>query len=500
MVGQRELNLEDCLFILRRRWPLIAILAVIGGGFGYGAARILPKRYTSQTLVLVEQPTVPGDYVKPVVSADTNQRLASMQQEILSRTRLEPLIQQFGLYRDVAVRVPTEDLVDRLRKAITITPIQPMAETRSQGLPGFTISVNFDDPHLAQQICSTITSMFMEENLQLRQQQAEQTTQFLAKQLDDAKGKLDDQDAKLAAFKRRYLGSLPDEEQANLNLLTGLSSQLDAATQALSRAQQDKSFAESMLTQQLAAWQATQSGQSPETMEQQLSTLQAQLTALKAKYTADHPDVIKAEDELEAFKKKMAEAEGKNSNAGADKLSKTPIEPAQIQSLRAQIHQFDEVIHERTAQQEEIQNQIKVFQGRVQSSPAIEQEYKELTRDYQTALEFYNDLLKKRDQSAMATDLERRQEGEQFQVLDPANLPDQPSFPKKSLFVAGGFGGGLVLGLGLALLFEMQDTSLRTERDVESVLRLPVLAMVPAIKPVSGKKGKNSSISLAVRV
>jgi polysaccharide chain length determinant protein (PEP-CTERM system associated) len=500
MVGQRELNLEDYVLILRRRWPLIVILAVIGGGLGYGAARILPKRYTSQTLVLVEQPTVPGDYVKPVVSADTNQRLASMQQEILSRTRLEPLIQQFGLYRDVAARTPTEDLVDRLRKAITITPIQPMAETRSQGLPGFTISVNFDEPHLAQQICSTITSMFMEENLQLRQQQAEQTTQFLAKQLDDAKAKLDDQDAKLAAFKRRYLGSLPDEEQANLNLLMGLSSQLDAATQALSRAQQDKSFAESMLTQQLAAWQATQSGQNPETMETQLAALQNQLAELKSKYTADHPDVIKAENELEAFKKKMAEAEGKSAVAGTNKPNKTPVEPAQIQTLRAQIHQYDEAIHERAAQQEEIQNQIKIYQGRVQSSPATEQEYKELTRDYQTALEFYNDLLKKRDQSAMATDLERRQEGEQFQVLDPANFPDQPSFPKMSLFVPGGFGGGFALGLALALIFEMQDTSLRTERDVESVLRLPVLAMVPAIKLVSGKKEKNSSISLGVRV
>jgi len=499
MVGHRELTLEDYVSILRRRWPLIVLLAVIGGALGFGAARFLPKRYTSQTLVLVEQPTVPGDYVKPVVSEDTNQRLASMQQEILSRTRLEPLIQQFGLYRDAANPVPMEDLVERLRKAVTVTPIQPMAETRSQGLPGFTISVNFNDPRLAQQICSTITSMFMEENLRLRQQQGEQTTQFLAKQLDDAKAKLDEQDAKLAAFKRRYLGSLPDEEQANLNLLTGLSSQLDAATQTLSRAQQDKSFAESLLTQQLAAWQETPAGQNPETMEQQLSTLQAQLAALQSKYTNDHPDVIKAKNELEALKKKMAETDDQKTAPKSDTPSKMPMEPTQIQSLRAQIHQYDQVIRERTAQQEEIQQQIKLYQGRVQSSPAIEQEYKGLTRDYQTALEFYNELLKKRDQSTMAMDLERRQQGEQFQVLDPANLPDQPSFPKMNLFIPGGFGGGLALGLGLALFFEMQDTSLRSERDVESLLHLPVLAMVPAIKPVSGTVAKDSSISSVLR-
>jgi polysaccharide chain length determinant protein (PEP-CTERM system associated) len=480
---------------------LILALAVIGGGLGYGAARFLPKRFTSQTLVLVTQPTVPGDYVKPVVSADTNQRLASMQQEILSRTRLEPLIQQFGLYRDEKNPLSTENLVERLRKAVTVTPIQPMAETRSQGLPGFTISVNFNDPRLAQQICSTITSMFMEENLRLRQQQGEQTTQFLAKQLGDAKAKLDEQDAKFAAFKRRYLGSLPDEEQANLNVLMGLTSQLDATTQALGRAQQDKSFAESMLTQQLAAWQATPSGQNPETMEQQLAALETQLTALKSKYTDDYPDVIKTEKDVEALKKKIADADDQASTAvRPSKTGKTLTEPTQIQSLRAQIHQYDQVIQERTAQQEEIRQQIKVYQGRVQSSPAIEQEYKQMTRDYQTALEFYNDLLKKRDQSTMAMDLERRQQGEQFQVLDPANLPDQPSFPKASLFIPGGFGGGLALGLGLVLLFEMQDTSLRNERDVESLLHLPVLAMVPVIKPLSGKKAKDSTVNLVARV
>jgi polysaccharide chain length determinant protein (PEP-CTERM system associated) len=498
MVSQRELNLEDYFRIFLRRWPLIAVLAVVGGGLGYGIARNLPKRYTSQTLVLVEQPTVPGDYVKPVVSADIDQRLASMQQEILSRSRLEPLIQQFGLYRDAAIQVPTEDLVDRLRTAVSITPVRPMAGTQAQGLPGFTISVDFDDPRLAQQVCSTITSMFMEENQQGRQQQAEQTTQFLDKQLDDAKSKLDGQDAKLAAFKRRYLGSLPDEQQTNLNLLTGLNTQLDAATQALSRAQQDKSFAESMLTQQLAAWQATQTGQNPETMETQLAALQNQVAELKSKYTADHPDVIKAESELEAFKKKMSEAEGQSAVSGADKAHQTPVETPQIQILRTQIHQYDEVIHEQTAQQQEIQNQIKTYEERVQSSPAIEQEYKELTRDYQTALELYNDLLRKRDQSAMATDLERRQEGQQFQVLDAANLPDRPSFPNKSLFATGGFGGGLALGFCLALLIEMRDKSLRTQQDVESVLQLPVLAMVPAIKLTSSKKGKDSAIGAPV--
>lgn len=483
----REFEVEDYITMLRRRWPVILSLALLGGSVGYGLTRVLPKRFTSQTLVLVAQPTVPGDYVKPVVSEDTNQRLASMQQEILSRTRLEPLIRQFDLYGTDVNQTSIEDLVERLRRAVTVTPIAPMAETKSQGLPGFTISVTFGDALKAQQICSTITSMFMEENLKLRQQQAEQTTQFLAKQLDEAKTKLDSEDAKLAAFKRKYLGSLPEEEQANLNLLTGFTSQLDAVTQELSRAQQDRAFAESILAQQLSAWQATQNGQNPETVDKELSALETQLSELRSKYTEDHPDVIRIKNDIDTLKKKMADSEGQKKEA-AETASKEPVEPTQIQALRAQIHQYGQLIQQKSAQQEGLQQQIKMYQERVQSSPSIEQDYKELTRGYQTALEFYNDLLKKRDQSAMASDLERRQEGEQFQVLDPANLPTGPSFPKKSVFTLGGLGGGLGLGLALAFLLELQDTSLRNGKQAEVLLKLPVLASIPEIAKLGSKR------------
>jgi uncharacterized protein involved in exopolysaccharide biosynthesis len=151
--------------------------------------------------------------------------------------------------------------------------------------------------------------------------------------------------------------------------------------------------------------------------------------------------------------------------------------------MREQIRVDDQTIAEKTKQQERIQQQIKIYEARIQSSPAIEQEYKELTRDHQTALEFYNQLLMKRSQSMMANNLERRQEGEQFRVVDPASIPDKPSFPNRPLFAAGGLGVGLAVGLGIAFLLEMKDSSLKTERDVEVALRLPVLAMIPEIEP-----------------
>jgi polysaccharide chain length determinant protein (PEP-CTERM system associated) len=480
---ERELTLQDYVAMLRRRWVLIVILAVVGAPLAYIVSRFLPDRYKSQTLVLVEQPSIPSDIVRSLDTADITQRLSSMQQQILSRSRLEPIIAQFGLYASDVNKVPMEDLVGRLQKGIEVTPILPMAETQTRQLPGFYVSVTLSNPRTAQQVCSAVTSMFIEENLRLRQQHSEDTTAFLVTQLAEAKANLDAQDAKLAAFKSRHLGDQPDQAQMNLNLLTTLTSQLDAATQGLARAQQDKSNAESNLTQQIAVWQASQTGHNPETLEQQLAAMQTLLATLQARYTDDYPDVIKTKNDIASLKKQIAEADAKRATSEPAKGQKNILEPMQIAQLRAQVRNLDSVIAEKAREQEQIKQQIKVYQDRVQSSPAVEQEFKELTRGYQTALESYNELQKKRDASAMAADLERKQQGEQFRVLDQANLPDKPSFPNRPLFAAGGFGGGLALGLAIAFLLEMKDSSLKTERDVEFTLHLPVLAMIPELEP-----------------
>ena len=478
-MSQREWTSEDYIMMVRRRWPIMLVLAVVGGLAAYGVSRLLPNRYTSQAVVLVQQPTVPTDFVRSVVTAGVAERLTTMQQQILSRTRLEPIIKQLGLFSEDAGKESTAALVARLQKAITVTPMRPPGE-EERLLSGFSVGVTLETPQSAQLVCSTITSMFIEENLKSREQHSVDTTQFLSEQMVEAKAKLDEQDAKLAAFKGRYLGFLPEEVQTNLNLLAGLNSELDAATQALSRAEQDKSMTESMLTQQIAAWRASQSGRNPDTYQEQLAALQVELATLQTKYTDDHPDVIKMKTEIAAVKKKIVESD-------ADKgLTDQPgSEPAQFRPLRQQIVAFDQTIAAKTAQQARIQEEIKKYQERVQLSPSIEQQYKALTRDYQTALDAYNDLGRKRTQSTMATDLERDQEAEQFRIMDAANLPGAPSFPNRPLFGVGGFGAGLSLGMGIAFLLELRDTTLRTEIDVERALELPVLAMVPAIDLLS---------------
>jgi polysaccharide chain length determinant protein (PEP-CTERM system associated) len=487
----RQLNLDDYLAILRRRKWWIIVPALLGPMIAYAVSLKLPSRYTSQTLVLVEQQKVPDSFVKPVVTGVLDERLATMQEQILSRTRLEPIIDQFGLYRDKQ-NLSVEDKLGLMRKAIEVTPL------RSDGAPrgtmsGFYVSYTSSDAHLAQQVCGQLTSMFMSENVKVREERSQGTTKFIESQLRDAKANLDEQDEKLADFKRRYIGQLPGEDQANFNMLASLNAQLDATTQALSQLQQNRTYAETMLTGQLQTQQNLQGtglvSASPDTLEQQLAKDQAMLSEMLSKYTETHPDVVRLKKDIEQLKSKM-EAHASAPPTAPLKEPKNGTESAQIQQLRAQLAGIEQAIHDKQKEQARVQQQIEKYQARIQLSPAVEAQYKSLTRDHESAQNFYNELLGKRNQSEMATDLERRQEGEQFRVLDPPNLPEKPTFPDRRIFAAGGFGGGLALGLGIVFALEFLKKSIRTDKDVLFYLQLPTLTTVPDLEPDSSK-GKN---------
>jgi polysaccharide chain length determinant protein (PEP-CTERM system associated) len=484
MIENRALTLDDYLAMLRRRLKVILIPVVLAPVAGWLISYAFPAKYTSQALVMVEGQKVPQGYVQPVVSDDLTQRVATLEQQVLSRDRLQPLIERLGLAQDGR---SLDEAVEEIRRNVSIEPVERGLGSLAGGnkkrkpvpgsdLPGFYVNFTAGNPGQAQQICSELTSMLLAENLKSREQMAQGTTEFLSQQVAEAKKKLEDLDARLAAFKRQNMGQLPGDQDNNIKMLMGLSSQLDAVTQNLARAQQDKTYAESMLAQQLATWKSARSGNNAQTLEQQLSALQSQLLQLQARYTDDHPDVIKAKADIAAAKKRLAEMSAA-ADQGSDKAGAN--EPPEIRQLRLQIRQHEDAIAQASAQQKRLQEQIRQYQGRMTGSPAVEEQYKRLTRDYDTAQKFYSDLLAKKNSSEMATDMERRQQGEQMQLLNPASLPESPSSPRRLLFAGGGLGGGLVLGLGIALWLELRDKAIRTEQDVEAVLGLPLLVSVP---------------------
>jgi polysaccharide chain length determinant protein (PEP-CTERM system associated) len=505
MVRNGEITLADMKRVFRKYWWITPFATVVLACLGFIATLVLPKKYTSATSVLVEQPVVSPELVRPVVTSNLNQRLASMKAQLLSSSRLQPIIDKFSLFPDQRSKVAPEVLVGELQKSINVELLEPMTGATDRQPPGFRVAVTFDSPHVAQQICQEITSMFMEQNAKRRMEQATDTTEFLGDQLEQAKVKMDEQDARLAQFKRQYLGSLPEEEQANLSLLTGLNTQLEAAMQALNRAQQDKAFNETILNQQEANWKLMQSGsQNPDTQDAQLANLQDQLTNLLTRYTPEHPDAMKLKAQIDDLKRRMAEEQEPAVAAANPTRLKPTHEPPQLQQMRGRIKQDELNIADLTRRQGQIQDQVRLIQGRVQASPMVEEQFKELTRNSQAATDFYNELMKKRANSAMATDLEHQQQSETFRVLDPPNYPSSPSFPKLPMFIGGGFGAGLALALAILYVLAMMDKAMYTERDVEKALKLPVLTSVPSLDAmISGRnkvigKGKSTGFEAAV--
>jgi polysaccharide chain length determinant protein (PEP-CTERM system associated) len=489
MAANRELNSTDAKRVLRRYWWILPISTVLIALVGWVLSNVLPKRYTSQTMVLVEEPSVPSKYVEPVNTSDLNHRLATMQEQILSRSRLQPIIEKLNLYPEDRGRMHIDDLVEKLRGALSVKPVETMQGTGPHQLPGFYITATFDTPELAQQVCTEITSMFLAQNARQTEQQATRTTSFLGEQLAEAKKKLDEEDAKLAEFKRQHPGSLPEDTQGNIGMLMGTNTQLEANTQAIARAEQEKAFNESLLQQEEANWKTrTNGGTNADSADQQLALLQDKLTDLRSRYTPDHPDVMKTESQIAELRKRMAEPP---KQAPANAPAQSTHEPPQIQLLRAKLKQDDLTIANLKREQAQIQSQTRQLQGRVEATPMVEQQYKEITRDHQTASDIYNELLKKSQSSTMAGALVHQQDSEQFRVYDPPNLPQNPSFPKKPYFLGGGAVGGLALGFGILFLLAMTDKTIHSEHDAELFLQLPVLTVVPTLA-VAGLNGNNA--------
>lgn len=498
MIENRELTMDDYLAMLRRRAKVILIPALLAPLAGWLISYAFVPKYTSQALVLVEGQKIPESMVQPVVTEDLTARIATLQQQVLSQSRLQPMLERLGMARNGQ---NVDDLVDGIRMNMAVEPVltdlsQIGGGTKKKGqsspVPAFYVNYTARNPREAQQLCNELTSLLLEENLKSRQDVARGTTDLLSKGLEDAKHTLDDMDAKLAAFKKQYVGQLPGDEENNLKILMGLNSQLEANTQTLNRATQDKAYTESLLAQQLSAWRSSQTSNNPETLQKQLTDLQSQLVQLEARYTEDHPDVIKAKADIAGVKKKLAEVNGAPAQASDPAEKGSSSEPPEVRQLRLQVHQYGDLITAATRDQKRLQQEIQVYQGRVSLSPAIEEQYKQMARDYDNAQKNYQDLLANKSKSDFALKMEQQQQGEQMRLLNPANLPDTPTFPNRLMFAGGGLGAGLGLGLGIALWMEMRDKSIRTEADAEAAVNLPMLVAVPWVGETSevGQNGK----------
>jgi polysaccharide chain length determinant protein (PEP-CTERM system associated) len=479
-----ELNLQQYVGVIRRRHMYFLIPFFLGWLVVWSMSWILPSRYRSGTLILVEQPSMPKDYVTPNVNDDLQSRLQSITQQILSRTRLLRIIDQLNLYAASRSRLNVDELVERMRKDIEIELVRG---ERNQ-ITSFNIYYSSHDPHVAQQVTSELTNLFISENLELRQQKSEDTTKFLESQLETARQTLAEQEEKVRVFKDQHLGELPTQLGSNLQILSGLQSQLQNEEDGLNAARQQNAYLQSMATQSRALQRGSRTGEGVPigipALDQELDKLKSQLADLSSHYTERHPDVRKLKEQI-AKTEKMREQALADLKVSATAPTSTSDDGdsrdgATIQLLgQLKANQVDIATkeHEIAA----LKTKINDYQGRLNQEPVREQQFTDLTRGYEQSKANYDELLKKKNSSQMATSMELLQQGEHFQMIDPPSLPLKPDFPNRLKFCAIGLGIGIVLGVAAAGGTEFLDDRLYNEKELKEMLPVAVISEIPAM-------------------
>jgi len=493
---------EDYLARARRRVWHFAIPLFLTWLAVWTVSWFLPAVYRSATLILVEQPTVSQQYVVPNVAGDLQDRLNSITQQILSRTRLLKIMEDMNLYQRERSRMSPDQLVDRMRKDIEIELVR--SPDRRDELSSFNIYYSSSDPVLAQKVTDRLTWLFITENLEVRQEQSEDTTKFLQVQLEEAGKKLADQEKRVREYKDRYPGELPAQMSGNLQILSGLQSQLMAEMGALDRAKQQNTYLESLLTQYRSARAAAaKQGRAPagglQAVDAELQRLRAQLADLSAHYTDRHPDVRKVKQEIaktEAVRQQLLQDQSPVTNQVPDEtasaaLANDPHDVSGIPELESQLKANKLEISNRQHSIQDVEGQIRDYRMRLEQGPRREQELAEITRDYEQSRQYYDSLLAKKNQSEMATNLEKRQQGEHFRVLDPPSAPTKPFSPNRLKLSLMGLAFGVLVGGIVAGGFELTDARIYSEKEIAKLVSAEILAEIPDL-PTSTEKAASA--------
>jgi polysaccharide biosynthesis transport protein len=482
-------DLQRYLGMVRRRHLQFLIPLFLGWAIVWGASWVLAPVYRSGTLILVEQPTMPKDYVTPNVNDDLQDRLRSITQQILSRTRLLHIIDQLNLYADSHNQLTDDEKVEGMRKQIEIELVRD-AQNR---VSAFNVSYSAHDPHVAQKVTSELTNLFISENLEVRQQQSEDTTKFLESQLEAARQTLSDQEQKIREFKGQHVGELPAQVGSNLQILAGLQSQLQTEEDALNTARQQRVYLETLVNQ-YRSLQGTPKGAGGTVatglpaIDEELEKLRAQLADLSSHYTDRHPDVRKVKQQIADTEKTRARILADLKTKSAAPADPSASEPSEVRDpaspmvqLQSQLQANRAEIANRERGVADLKAKVVDYQARLNQEPVREQQLSDLTRGYEQSKANYDDLLKKKNESAMATSMELLQQGERFRIIDPPSLPVKPDFPNRLKFCGIGLGIGLALGFVVAGSFEMMDDRIHEEKQLQKLLPVAIISEIPAL-------------------
>jgi succinoglycan biosynthesis transport protein ExoP len=515
-----DLNIEHYLRILLHRWWLVVGTFVVVTAATIAITSRIPNIYSSETTILVDPQKVPETYVKATVTGDVRNRLGTLSQQILSVTRLQKIIDSLNLYPDERKRLAREDVIAKMRSDISVSMVSGGG---SQDLQAFRIAYSGKEPRLVSQVTNQLATLFIDENLKAREQQATGTTEFLTNQLQEGRKILEEQEAKLRDFKLKHIGEMPEQQTADLQVLGQLQSQLQIESEALSRAEQQKTYLQSMMAQAPAPvidMDGAQESVAEMPGQSQMQTTTAPKTALesnKAKlatllargYTERHPDVQKLK--LQIAQEDLAEApvpapaveplrdEPPATATETTKKVRPTVGANYVNPvLQSQLKSLQDEISKHKQEQQRLNKLVAGYQTKLEAIPVREQQISELVRDYEISKAHYAQLLGNQLSAETATELEVRQKGEKFTVLDAALPAERPTSPKRALLNSGGGIAGLALGIMLALVTEALGMSITMPEQIAAATGMQVLEVIPLIQTHADKIVRKRRLRLTV--
>jgi polysaccharide chain length determinant protein (PEP-CTERM system associated) len=466
--------------ILKYRWFLVVpfCLAMLVGIY---FAITLPKIYESSTLILVQPQRVPENYVQSLVDMDISDRINSISQQILSRTNLERIIQELKLFEEhEQKKMFMESKVKNLRKRIEVEVI---SDDRRQ-TDAFSISFKGKEPEKVMNVVNTLASYFITENLKMRESQAIGTSVFLEDELTAMRIRLEKVEESLKEYRKTYMGELPEQLESNLRILDRLQDQLGERQQSLSEAKIHLASLQN-LSQGSTGTNSADTDQGINQQPNDINSLYRQFNEMKTRYTERHPDIIRIKEQIAEFEAtRTVDTEGQLNRMSPEQRAEFIEVTGEIESFRSDIR--------------DIKKQIQIYRKRVENTPKREQELLSLRRDYQNIQTNYDSLLARKLESELAVNMERKQKGEQFRIIDPAQISTTPVEPDMRKLFLLFIGLGLGSGAGLIYIFEFLSTSFKNPDEIEVELNLPVLGTIPHIIQPSKKRWQHIEYGLSI--
>ena len=454
MHNMQAIKPEDIIkIILRRRWYIIVpfCLSMIVGIY---LVLTLPKIYSAETLVLLQSQRVNTEFVRPITSADMDAMVNTISQQILSRSNLKKIINEFKLFSDPEIKnMFLQDKIADMRRRILIT-VKRTADYR-HGIESFKISFKGKEPEVVMKVTNAMADNFISENLKIRETYTKSTSESFDKELSVLKERLEESHQSLKNFRKKYSGGLPEQLETNLRTIDRLSEQLISKQQRL----QDEKNRLHEVENGISERRNLQTAEELETYDtSNRHQLVVQLRELKTRYTDQHPDIIR-------LKKRIADLENK---------VQTPEENLQHGTIRKEIKRLE-------AEIPDLMRKISRHEDLVENTPEKEQQLKVLERDFDNINTTYNSYLERKREATLAVNMEKKQKMEQFRILDPASLPERPSEPDMVRLFLIIIAAGMGIGGGLPFVLEYLDTSIRKPADIEFSLGIPVLSTIPII-------------------